>query len=114
MYVIYISQAVLMSLVALERNLCFAVLQEVSKNFNKSVGVLRGYMDYLGALILVTYGLLIQLYGAQNIFVLVALQIFIILYVVVFSKKAKFLSRNKIVQLKNNYNYKNSINKSSL
>lgn len=98
---IYILQSILMGICALERNLWYAILHEYSKNYNKAIGILRGFIDYFGAILLLLYGYLIGTLGTIPVAVCIVFVAMMILTFVLNYKNLLFLKYKKSLIIKN-------------
>jgi MFS family permease len=98
-FLIYFLQSVLIGIVALERNLWYSILHDHSNNYNKSIGILRGFMDYFGMVLFLIYGFFIEYFGATNVAMTVVCITFIFLMLMIFSRRLKFLKTSKAVHI---------------
>lgn len=97
---IYFLQAILMGVCGLERNLWYAILQEHSKHYNKSIGILRGYIDYFGAFLLLLYGYTIDTFGAIPVALCTGIFAMIIITFILTYEGLSFLKYKKNILIK--------------
>lgn len=93
--VIYFLQSILMGISALDRNIWYSVLHDNSKNYNKSIGLLRGVIDYYGAFLFIVYGYIIHVFGHYVVVSVIVITAIILTLIVSHLKQLQFLKKTK-------------------